>query len=215
MRHRSCRRMTSGKQNSCVALHGIYLFTIPSTEVWTLLQVVRGLEQEQEVVRAQVLPAATPSGKAGGRFAFKRTAPAAPKVVDVVPRAAVPASGAPPSESSALSISDRTHEYLCAGDLLAEQLMEGVEHDVSLSNLSHCVVDFVSRPKNEGLGKIRALHARNVTRCILIMPIIDGSALLHEFKDCTLILGCHQVRETSSKWHRGLMRHSVSHAQLQ
>jgi len=110
-----------------------------------------------------------------------------------------PASAARSAEWHALSLADRTYEYLCSGDLPAEQLLSRGEHDISLSNLSHCIIDFVSRPKNEGLGKIRALHARNITRCVLIMPIIEGSALLHEFRDCTIVLGCHQVSAAASK----------------
>ena len=203
--------MISAKQNSCVALHTCVL-TAPSTEVWSLLQVISGLEQELEVVRAQVLHAATGGGKAGGRFAFKRTAPVAPRTADGAPTTAVPASEALPAEPPALAITDRTYEYLCVGDLPAEQLLARGDHDISLSNLSHCIIDFVSRPKNGGLGKIRAVHARNITRCVLIMPIIEGSALLHEFKDCTIVMGCHQVREASSKQLQSLMGHSVSYA---
>lgn len=108
-------------------------------------------------------------------------------------------SEAPSVEPPALSIADRTYEYLCTEDLPVEQLSAKGEHELSLSNLSHCIIDFVSRPKNGGLGNIRALHAHNITRCVLIMPVIEGSALLHEFKDCTVVLGCHQVGEMSSK----------------
>jgi hypothetical protein len=199
MRYRSCHCTTSAKQNLCVDLHTILLIIL-EIEVGSFLQIVRGLEQELEVVRDQVLLAATGSGKAGGRFAFKRTAPAVPKTVDVASITAVPTSEIPSPESRALSIAiaDRTYQYLCAGNLPAEQLLARGEHDLSLSNLSHCIVDFVSRPKNEGLGRIRALHAHSITRCVLIMPIIEGSALLHEFKDCIIVLGCHQVREASS-----------------
>jgi len=168
------------------------------------------LEQELEAVRAQVLPAPTGSGKTGGRFTFKRTAPAAPKTVEVAPVTAVPASEAPSAELHTLSIADRTYEYLCTDHLPAEQLLARGEHDLTLSNLSHCIIDLVSRPKTEGLGKIRALHARNITRCVLIMPIIEGSALLHEFKDCTVVLGCHQVRKTIFEVASELMKHSVS-----
>ena len=189
-----------------------HLLTILRNEIWSFLQVVKGLEQELEVVRAQVLPAATGSGKASGRFAFKRTTPATPKTADVVPTTAPPALDPPSAESLALSIADRTYVYLCAADLPAEQLLARGEHDISLSNLSHCIIDFVSRPKNERLGKIRALHARNVTRCVLIMPSIEGSALLHEFKDCTIVLGCHQVRRVRSEELQNLMKHLVSYA---
>ena len=178
------------------------------------LQVVGSLEQELEVARAQILSpaAASGSGKAGGRFAFRRTEPvAAPKAVAVAPTTAVRASDAPSIESRALSLANRTYEYLCSGDLPAEQSLERGEHDLSLSNLSHCIVDFVSRPNNEGLGRIRALYARNVTRCVLIMPIIEGSVLLYEFKDCTIVLGCHQVREAASEQLQSLTKHPVSY----
>ena len=188
--------------------------TIQSIDIRSFLQVVRSLEQELEVARTQILsPAAVGgSGKAGGRFAFKRAAPVAtPKAVGVAPTTAVRASGAPPTEWRALSISDRTYEYLCSGDLPAAQPLARGDHDLSISNLSHCIVDFVSRPKNEGLGKIRALYGRNVTRCVLIMPIIEGSVLLYEFKDCTIVLGCHQVREAASKQLQSLMKHPVSY----
>ena len=179
------------------------------------MQLVRDLEQELEVARGHILsPAAGGgSGKGGGRFAFRRIAPvAALKTVDVAPTTTVRASDVPSTEWRQLSITDRTYKYLCSEDLPAEQLLARGEHDLSISNLSHCIVDLVSRAKNEGLGKIRALYARNVTRCVLIMPIIEGSALLYEFKDCTIVLGCHQVRAVAPMQLQSLMEHSVSYA---
>lgn len=56
----------------------------------------------------------------------------------------------------------------------------------SLTNLSNCIVS-ISSP-------ISALHASFLTRCVLILPAVSGSLILHDLHDCILLVDCHQVR---------------------
>lgn len=65
---------------------------------------------------------------------------------------------------------------------------------LSLSHLTECVLDFRQPPK-----AILAIHATNLTRCVLLLPKIEGSALLTGFKQSYVIVGgCRQFRIHSS-----------------
>jgi hypothetical protein len=60
-----------------------------------------------------------------------------------------------------------------------------------LTNLQHCIIDL--RPHSPNLpGKITSLHANNLERCILLVPV-EGSILLHSITECLLIISSHQV----------------------
>ena len=64
--------------------------------------------------------------------------------------------------------------------------------DVSIYDLDACVVDFLGNSQNE-TPKLSVLHGRNLTNCILYLPLIEGSVLLHGLQRCIIVLGCHQV----------------------
>ncbi|WWC92302.1 uncharacterized protein L201_007256 [Kwoniella dendrophila CBS 6074] len=79
-------------------------------------------------------------------------------------------------------------------------------YTISLSNLQNCIIDLRStlEAKQDDLTteiaqpRLTAIHAKFLERCILISPIMKGSALLDEVKDSLLVLGCQQFRIHSS-----------------
>ena len=100
-----------------------------------------------------------------------------------------------PSAFTGVTISGRSHAFLDMSVLPASVTAT----DLSISELDHCVVYMLPRPSlkdNMSMRnvKITALHVRDVKNSVLIMPIIEGSALLHDISRSTLVLGCHQVR---------------------
>ncbi|THU97622.1 hypothetical protein K435DRAFT_777907 [Dendrothele bispora CBS 962.96] len=75
--------------------------------------------------------------------------------------------------------------------------------DLGLSDLDHCVVNFVTPSpsyvfENEVLD-ISAVQIRNVKNSVLLLPRINGSVMLHDLRDCVVVLGCHQFRMHTSQ----------------
>ncbi|KAG0279709.1 hypothetical protein BGZ95_000438 [Linnemannia exigua] len=64
--------------------------------------------------------------------------------------------------------------------------------DVALTNLTDCTINLVHTLP---LG---AIHIKNLKRCVLVIPPVSGSILLHECEGCTLIGACHQSRMHTS-----------------
>ncbi|KZT65211.1 hypothetical protein DAEQUDRAFT_747147 [Daedalea quercina L-15889] len=101
--------------------------------------------------------------------------------------------------SAGLTISGRRHEFIDLSSLSSSVSAT----DLIISDLDHCVVYMLpeSRLRNDAVTqdiKITALHVRNAKNSVLIMPIIEGSALLHDLSRCVLALGCHQYRMHTS-----------------
>lgn len=103
--------------------------------------------------------------------------------------------------SAHLSLCGYSHRYLSLSSLSCPS---SISSDLTISDLDHCIVNLVP-PDVESPGSkllsppvITALHARNINNTILILPIIKGSALLHDLKHCIVAVGCHQV------WHSPL-----------
>lgn len=87
-----------------------------------------------------------------------------------------------------------SHQYLTWASLPTPP---GPTSDLSLSDLDHCIVNLLPEEANATSPcAFTALHIRNVTNTILILPIVDGSALIHDMTNCVMALGCHQVRAT-------------------
>ncbi|KAH9947804.1 tubulin binding cofactor C-domain-containing protein [Amylocystis lapponica] len=141
------------------------------------------------------------------KFAFKRKAnkpsPSASPAQERPPSASIPAPAVPNDTqlSSGLSLSGQSHRFLTLASLSAPR--SSPTSDITISDLDHCVVNLLPPPSShdpDGTHTIRftALHARNLAHCVLIMPRIDGSALLHDMSRCTVVLGCHQYRMHTS-----------------
>jgi hypothetical protein len=84
------------------------------------------------------------------------------------------------------------HDQRITPDLLGG--LEG-EYTLSLTDISDCIIDLraVSTSGSHD-NRLKSLHARDLRRCALVTDQLEASALLHDFEDCLLILGVHQVR---------------------
>lgn len=83
------------------------------------------------------------------------------------------------------SIQDRHGE-----NLGLEQLPAGLESDLHLLHLQDCVVDLRGTVSS---NRILALQIRDLTRCVVLAGMIDGSAMMHNCRDCLFVLSCRQV----------------------
>lgn len=124
------------------------------------------------------------------KFAFKRKPQTSSSANPVVSAKAVDPPAASASPSSNLVLSSHSHKYLTR-DSLPEHPQQT---DLSLSDLDHCIVDLIPASANgQDQLIISALHARNLSHCVILLPLIEGSALLHDISHCMIVLGCHQV----------------------
>jgi len=89
-------------------------------------------------------------------------------------------------------------EFLTWSDL---KLTEGHEDDIdiSFSALSECIVNMIEEPGSSAVdGRkprvIRAFHAKGLRRCIIMLPNVQGSALIRDCEDCIIAVSCYQVR---------------------
>ena len=104
----------------------------------------------------------------------------------------------PPAASTHLSLSSHSHRYLTREDLPSHP----AQSDLSISDLDHCIVNLLPSPSALPSSSsevdtpliISALHARNLSDCVVLLPGVDGSALIHDLERCVVVLGCHQVR---------------------
>ncbi|KAF9476038.1 hypothetical protein BDN70DRAFT_863858 [Pholiota conissans] len=154
---------------------------------------LKGFEKSIETLRASSAPKS--------KFAFKRKAGATPIASKPVPES--PATPAPESSSSTpnpsnLVLSSHLNKYLTRSDLPDHP----PQTDLSICDLEGCIVNLLvplDQPTVDDHIKISALHARNLKNCVLLLPDVEGSALLHDMVNCVIVLGCHQFRMHSSK----------------
>ncbi|KAF9557807.1 TBCC-domain-containing protein [Agrocybe pediades] len=136
------------------------------------------------------------------KFAFKRKQPqnSSSTPPPTSSKNAAQAADAPLSSSSTMSSSNLvlfSHSYKY---LTRHSLPEHPQQtDLSVSDLDHCIVDLLPASDGETPIVISALHARNLSNCIILLPSIEGSALLHDLSQCIIVLGSHQFRMHSSK----------------
>ena len=148
-------------------------------------------------------------GKPKSRFTFaKKTHPAK---TNVAPQATIQPLVAAATEASTQAVASEEEHVTAATHTLSGLSNKHItpalvgssaeEYTLSISDISHSYIDLRSSRKDS--GRLRSLHARRISRCVLVADQMDGSALLHDFEDCLLILGAHQVGPilTSSKNH--------------
>ncbi|CCM02004.1 uncharacterized protein FIBRA_04078 [Fibroporia radiculosa] len=142
---------------------------------------------------------AASSGKP--KFAFKRKAnkPTIPLSSETKPTTEPvfqPHESDP--SSGGLSLSNHSYQYLTLGSIPTSS----ASSDLTISELDHCIVNLLLPDATHASisppPKITALHVRNVRNSVLILPRIDGSALLHDLSRCVFVLGCHQYRMHAS-----------------
>lgn len=104
--------------------------------------------------------------------------------------------------TSGLTLSGHTNSYLTLSSLSSPWTSAS---DLTISDLDHCVVNLIppTTSQSSTIGTtLTALHVRNLSNTVLILPIITGSALLHDMKNCVIILGSRQVSETLKHTHQ-------------
>nr|VWP02401.1 MDR efflux pump ABC3 [Ganoderma boninense] len=161
------------------------------------LDLIKSIESGLEGARTATAPKA--------KFAFKRKAakPAAsPSASSPSPSTPLPTVPTPVNVplTSGLSISGHSHRYL---SLSSFALPSSLASDLTISDVNNCIVNLIPSSANtdypQGLV-FTALHVRNINNTILMLPIITGSALLHDVKNCVIALGSRQFRiHTSSE----------------
>ena len=141
------------------------------------------------------------------KFAFKRKASSKPTTTSqqlASQSTSTPSSSpqlATPQSSTGLTISKHSHRYLTFSSLSSPWTSPS---DLTISDLSNCVVN-LSTPDGDpntpeaaaGIASrelFTALHIRNLSNTVLILPVITGSALLHDLEGCVIALGSRQVK---------------------
>ncbi|KAJ6591055.1 tubulin binding cofactor C-domain-containing protein [Mycena vulgaris] len=155
---------------------------------------LKGLEKSLEEVRA-LLPKP--------KFSFKRKAPTASSPVPPSPVSiTVPEASSQPDYlaiSTNLTLSAHSSRYLSRASFPSASQAS----DLTISDLNKCIVNLLPDLAGEASAEsnhleISALHIRNLTDTILLLPIIRGSVLLHDLRRCILVVGCHQFRMHTS-----------------
>ncbi|KAI8989114.1 tubulin binding cofactor C-domain-containing protein [Trametes punicea] len=166
---------------------------------------LKDIEARLEALRASTSPKA--------KFSFRRKAnpaPSTPPSDKVVPSSTptrpsdeVKASSGPVESglpTSGLRLSGRTHSYLTVASLSAPW---SAASDLTISDVDNCIINLIPSIANPNVAAevtFTALHVRNVSNSVLVLPVISGSALLHDIKNCVIALGSRQFRmHTSSQ----------------
>ncbi|TBU45487.1 tubulin binding cofactor C-domain-containing protein [Dichomitus squalens] len=165
---------------------------LPSYDQRNIDQKIKAIESDLERVRGAAVPKT--------KFAFKRKA-ANTTASAAVPRPPTPTIPIPPGSASpdtpatsGLSISGHSHRYLTLSSVSSPWSSAS---DLTISDLNHCIVNLIPSEANpnypSGLA-FTALHVKNLSNTVLVLPIITGSALLHDMKNCVIALGSRQFR---------------------
>ncbi|KAK1923100.1 tubulin binding cofactor C-domain-containing protein [Papiliotrema laurentii] len=112
---------------------------------------------------------------------------------------ALSAHGNPAASTYALS--DLHYQHITPARITAQG-----EYTLSVENISQSVIDLrpvpsppsTLSPSLNDNTTLSSLHVRNLSRCVLITPPMAGSALLHDLKDCLVVLASHQFRMHTS-----------------
>lgn len=171
------------------------------------MQQARTLEELFDAQRAAAAPKP--------RFAFKRRVPVTPDANP--PSTTIPAAGAAvespissstperltpfsciSADSDAITLSSLSHRYITLASLPIPTSSTS-SYALTLRSLTSCIIDL--RPPSSSSPQpqspritLSALHATDLTSCILLAPSIRGSALLHSLDACVVGIGAWQVR---------------------
>ncbi|KAJ6511275.1 tubulin binding cofactor C-domain-containing protein [Mycena vitilis] len=156
---------------------------------------LKGLEKSLEELRTSI-----PKSK----FAFKRKAPststqAPPTPVPSAPETSSSSQPESASISTNLTLSSHSLEYLTKASVPNTSQAS----DLTISDLHKCIVNLLADTSDEssaqdGYSQISALHIRNLTDTVLLLPVIRGSVLFHDLRRCVVVVGCHQFRMHTS-----------------
>ncbi|TCD63589.1 hypothetical protein EIP91_005197 [Steccherinum ochraceum] len=154
---------------------------------------VKNFEQSLDQLRT----ASAPKPK----FAFKRKQ-AAPSSGQTTPSTKPPLTSPNAASSTSTTISNNARSlsghsgaYLGPTSLPASSSASGSE--LTISDVDNCIINLFPT-SSEGADVISALHVKNVKRSVLLLPVMSGSAILHDVQDTVLVIGCHQFRMHTS-----------------
>jgi len=126
------------------------------------------------------------------RFVFKRKdksekpTPDAPEVKAPIPAETIR------SPTSHLSLTSKSGCLLTFASL-PEVSSITIDSELIIADLDNCIVDLMEG--DSAIMAPTAIHIRNVINCVLLLPVIKGSVLLHDLQRCVVVMiGCHQVR---------------------
>ncbi|KAJ4496010.1 tubulin binding cofactor C-domain-containing protein [Lentinula edodes] len=145
---------------------------------------LKEIEQSLEGLRKASAPAS--------KFAFKRKAREA---VQSSPNVSTPSMKASAAPTSSLTLSSYTMKLVTPDDLPdPETVAPELRSELSIHDLDSCILNLMNAKQ-----EISALHIRNVKNSILLLPILDGSVILHDLINCIVVVKCHQFRMHSSR----------------
>ncbi|KAG0043556.1 hypothetical protein BGZ83_011269 [Gryganskiella cystojenkinii] len=163
---------------------------LPPFEARVCLEAIKAMSEQLSQLRTKLVPKA--------KFSFKSrktatTTPAAPVTASTNKPTTAATAPSAIDQSLFMRFEDRSGEHLFIGSIQQQEPSTTQEaKDVALTNLTDCTINLVhSIP----LG---AIHIRNLKRCILVIPPVSGSILLHDCEGCTLVGACHQSRMHTS-----------------
>ncbi|CDO77434.1 hypothetical protein BN946_scf184857.g41 [Trametes cinnabarina] len=167
---------------------------------------LKDIEAQLESLRAATAPKA--------KFSFKRKAKPATQASTSAPPSNTETTTSPSivlpkispvttlsetkTHTSGLNLSGHDYSYLTISSLSAPW---SAASDLTISDLNDCIVNLVPSDANPDVPHdltFTALHARNITNSVLILPIVSGSALLHDMNNCVIALGSRQFRMHTS-----------------
>ncbi|KAH7882951.1 tubulin binding cofactor C-domain-containing protein [Phlebopus sp. FC_14] len=123
------------------------------------------------------------------KFAFKRK---------IVKSKIAPASAASPtsllqSTSPMIGLAKPLYScrYLTSANFDSENTAE-----VSMHDLDKCIINLLPNDNNQ--MDLSAFHVQRATRCVFLLPFVNGSVLVHDLSDCVIVSRCHQFRMHNS-----------------
>jgi len=125
------------------------------------------------------------------KFAFKRKGGSKKPTPD-------PAEVKPPISAETISTSPTSHLSLTSksGCLVTFASLPGapsipIDSELIIANLDSCIVDML---ESDSTMDPAAVHIANVANCVILLPAIKGSVLVHDIQRCVLVISrCHQV----------------------
>ncbi|KAF8923813.1 tubulin binding cofactor C-domain-containing protein [Dissophora ornata] len=163
---------------------------LPPYDARMCIESIKSMSEQLNQLRTKLVPKAKFSFKS--RKAAGATPSPSSSATSTPKRASSPKLTSTIDQSPFMRFEDRSGEHLFIGSLPVPAGDGGTAKDVALTNLTDCTVNLVH---NIPLG---AIHIKNLKRCMLVIPPVSGSILLHDCEGCTLIGACHQSRMHTS-----------------
>ncbi|KAF5339047.1 hypothetical protein D9758_014093 [Tetrapyrgos nigripes] len=183
---------------------------IPKSDQGSCEAQLKGLEKSLEDLRKSSAPKS--------KFAFKRKPKAEGSTTTSDASTTVPTTTNPPtaptlsqdaSDESALSstpnltLSSRSKEFLVLHSInglpsASKSSTTRLRSDLALTDLENCVINLITPPLEAALD-ISAVQIRSLNNCIVLLPKINGSVMVHAIRNCIVLLGCHQFRMHTSQ----------------